>query len=61
MERTVADVLEAHWHAALPDALFGVERLQVDLLILGVSHRQLDGLAELRVFVVGIGGFLCEG
>lgn len=58
MVSTVSDVLEAHRYSALADPLFGVQRLEVDLLVLGLGHGQLNGLAELSVLVLRIRRFL---
>lgn len=58
---TVADVLEADWDSCFPDSLLGVEGLQGDLLVLGLADGHFDGLAELRILVLRVGGLLSEG
>lgn len=54
----IADVLQADGHSTLAHPLFGIKWFQGDLLILGLVHRQFDGLAQLRVLVIRGGWFL---
>lgn len=61
MSSTVANVLETNRDSGLANTLLGIEGLEGDLLVLGLIHRELDGLAELCIFVIGGCRFLNEG